>query len=115
MSVLASRCSAEGLKRVVFGVHVRVSSRFREASRWRVAMKRFMRGKRSSGKGMSVSLKRPGLMSQTLSFRHCQPNRADAESQHRVRITAPYYLGMYEVTQSEYAKAPANPSPTKRR
>ncbi len=33
-----------------------------------------------------------------------EAQRGSWETQHRVRITKPYYLGMYEVTQAEYER-----------
>jgi formylglycine-generating enzyme required for sulfatase activity len=40
-----------------------------------------------------------------------EPDRADNETQHRVRISKPFYLGVYEVTQGQYEKLmEANPS-----
>src|SRR5262245_7059227 len=37
--------------------------------------------------------------------------RADEKPRHRVRITRPFYLGVYEVTQAEYARVVGhNPS-----
>jgi formylglycine-generating enzyme required for sulfatase activity len=40
-----------------------------------------------------------------------EPNRCDDEPRHRVEITQPFYLGLYEVTQEEYERVMGtNPS-----
>jgi formylglycine-generating enzyme required for sulfatase activity len=59
--------------------------------------------------GMKLALIPPGefMMGSPAS----EAERDDDETQHRVRITKPYYLGMYEVTQGEYERVMGtNPS-----
>jgi formylglycine-generating enzyme required for sulfatase activity len=59
--------------------------------------------------GMKLVLIPPGEF--TRSWPDVDPGRRDAETQHRVRITNPYYLGLYEVTQGEYERVMGtNPS-----
>jgi formylglycine-generating enzyme required for sulfatase activity len=111
MIMLTTCCSAEGSKQAVVDVHVRVSSRFREASRWGWDGT-IHAGQVNFGQGNVLEPETPGPDVPNTQPPASSADRAEAESQHRVRITAAYFLGMYEVTQSEYAKAPANPSPT---
>lgn len=59
--------------------------------------------------GMKLVLIPPGEF--LMGSPESETERDDAEKQHRVRITRPYYLGMYEVTQAEYARVmDTNPS-----
>src|SRR5262249_43024356 len=56
--------------------------------------------------GMKLTLIPPGefLMGSPETELGYQDKRKDDEKQHRVRLTKPFYLGMYEVTQEEYEK-----------
>jgi len=63
----------------------------------------------SNSIGMKLKLIPPGefMMGSPVS----EQDRHDSEHQHRVRITKPFYLGVYEVTQKEYERVTnTNPS-----
>ena len=52
--------------------------------------------------GMRLKLIPPGEF--LMGSPETEADREDDEKQHRVRITQPYYLGVYEVTQAEYER-----------
>jgi formylglycine-generating enzyme required for sulfatase activity len=59
--------------------------------------------------GMKFALVPPGEF--LMGSPEDEPERGDDEHQHLVRITRPFFLGVYEVTQAEYRKVMAiNPS-----
>jgi formylglycine-generating enzyme required for sulfatase activity len=62
-------------------------------------------------KSLGLSLVRINVGEFLMGSPEAEPNRQLDEAQHKVRITRPFYLGKYEVTQDEYERImPANPS-----
>jgi len=59
--------------------------------------------------GMKLNLIPPGEF--TMGSPLSEPGRSDSETEHRVRITKPFYLSAHEVTQQQYEKVMGkNPS-----